>query len=53
MTKTSSNQLQALNTDVRHWEELIDFIGKKIYPKEPYFLTALYRWNLMQEELDK
>jgi hypothetical protein len=51
--QTSSNQFQALYTDVRHWEELIDIIGKNCSPKEPYCLTAIYKCNLMQEELDE
>jgi hypothetical protein len=46
-------QLQASYTDVRHWEELIDFIEKNCGPKEPYCLTALYKCNLTQEELDE
>jgi hypothetical protein len=50
---TSSMQFQASYTDVRHWEELTDFIEKNCSPKEPYCLTALYKGNLMQEELDK
>jgi len=51
--QTSSNQLQALYTDVRHWEELIDFIEQNCSPKEPYCLTAIYKCNLKQEELDE
>jgi hypothetical protein len=50
---TSSMQFQASYTDVRHWEELIDFIEKNCSPKEPYCLTALYKCNLTQEELDE
>jgi hypothetical protein len=50
---TSSMQFQASYTDVRHWEELIDFIEKNCGPKEPYCLTALYKCNLTQEELDE
>jgi hypothetical protein len=50
---TSSMQLQALYTDVRHWEKLIDFIEKNCDSKEPYCLTVLYKCNLMQEELDE
>jgi hypothetical protein len=46
-------QFQASYTDVRHWEELIDFIEKNCGPKEPYCLTALYKCNLTQEELDE
>ena len=49
---TSSMQLPALYTDVKHWEELIDFIEKNCGPKEPYCLTALYLCNLTPEELD-
>jgi len=51
--QTSRMQLQALYTDVRHWEELIDFIEQNCCPKEPYCLTALYKCNLTQEELDE
>jgi len=51
--QTSSMQLQASYTDVRHWEELIDFIEQSCSPKEPYSLTAIYKCNLMQEELDE
>jgi hypothetical protein len=50
---TSSIQLQASYTVVRHWEELIDVIKKNCGPKEPYCLTALYKCNLTQEELDE
>jgi hypothetical protein len=48
-----SMQLLASYTDVRHWEELIDFIKQNCCPKEPYCLTALSKWNLTQEELHK
>ena len=50
---TSSMQLQASYTDVKHWEELIDFIEKNCGPKEPYCLTALFECNLTQEDLDE
>jgi len=46
-------QFQASYTDVRHWEKLIDFIEKNCGPKEPYCLTALYTFNMTQEELDQ
>jgi len=46
-------QFQASYTDMRHWEELIDFIEKNCGPKEPYCVTALYKCNLTQEELDE
>jgi len=45
-------QLQASYTDVRHWEEPIDFIEKNCYPTEQYSLAAIYKCNLTQEELD-
>jgi len=51
--RTSSMQLQASYTDVRHWEELIDFIEQNCSPKEPYSLTAIYKCNLTQDELDE
>ena len=51
--QTSSMQLQPLYTDLRHWEELTNFIEKNCGPKEPYSLTALYKCNLTQEELDE
>jgi len=51
--ETSSNQFKALYTDVRHWEELIDFIEKNCSPKESYCLTAIYKCNSTQEELDE
>jgi hypothetical protein len=51
--QTSSMQLQALYTDVRNWEELIDFIEQNCSSKDPYSLTAISKCNLMQEELDK
>jgi len=51
--QTSSMQLQASYTDVRHWKELIDFMETNCCPKEPYRLTALYKCNLTQEELDE
>jgi len=46
-------QFQALYTDVRHCEELIDFIKKNCCTKEPYCLTALYKCNLTQAELNQ
>jgi hypothetical protein len=50
---TFSMQLQASYTDVRHWEELINFIEKEFGLKKPYCLTALYEFNLTQEQLDE
>jgi len=43
---TSSMQLQAWYPDVRHWEDLIDFIEKHCGPTEPYCLTGIYNCNL-------
>jgi len=51
--ESSSMQLQASYPDVRHREELNDFIEKNCGPIEPYCLTALYKCHLTQEELDK
>ena len=51
--QTSSMKLQASYTDVRHWEELIDFIEQNCSPKEPYSPTAIYQCIIRQEELDK
>ena len=51
--QTSSNQLQALYTDLKHWEELIDFIEKNCPPNEPYYLIGIYKCNLTQKELDE
>jgi len=51
--QTSSMQLQASYSDVRHWEELIDFIEQNCSPKEPYRLTAIYKCNLTLEDLEE
>jgi hypothetical protein len=51
--QTSSMQLQSSNTDVRHWEVLIDFIKQNCCPKEPYSLTVLYKYNLTQQDLNE
>jgi len=50
---TSNMQYNAAYTDVRHCEELIDYMEQNCSPKEPYFLTAIYKCNLTQEELYK
>ena len=49
----SPNQLQAAYTDVRHWDELIDFIIKNGRPTEPYILTSKFKCTLEQAELDE
>jgi len=45
-------QLQASYTDVRHWEELVDFIDKTGRPKEPYILRSMFKCGLEQDELE-
>ena len=49
----SPNQLHAAYTDVRHWDELIDFINKNGRPTEPYILTSKFKCTLEQAELDE
>jgi len=39
-------QLQAPYTDVRYWEELIDFIDKNGGPKESYIMTSMFKHTL-------
>jgi len=46
-------QFQPSYTDVRHWQELFDSIERNCSLKEPYCLTALYKCNLTEEELDE
>ena len=43
-------QLNASYTDVRHWEELIDFINKYDCLKEPYILRSMFKCTLEQDE---
>jgi len=49
----SPNQLQASYTDVRHWDELIDFINKYGRPTVPYILRSKFKCTLEQAELDE
>jgi len=49
----SPNQLQAAYTDVRHWEELIDFINNNEGWSEPYILTPKFKCMLEQAELEE
>jgi len=46
-------QLQAFYTDVRHWEELIDFIDKNGGLKKPYIMTSMFKCTLEQAELEE
>jgi len=43
-------QLQASYTDVRHWEELVDFIDKNGGPKEPDILSSMFKCSLEQDK---
>jgi len=49
----SPNQLQAVYTDARHSEELIDFINKNGRPKEPYIPTSRFKCTLGPDKLDE
>jgi len=49
----SPNQLQAAYTDVRHWDELIEFINNNGRPTEPYIPTSKFKCMLEQAELDE
>jgi len=46
-------QLQASDTDVRHWEEMVDFIDKNGGPKESYILTSILKCTLEQDKLEE
>ena len=46
-------QLQASYTDVRHWEELKNFIENNEDPNEPYILTSMFKCTFKQNKLDK
>ena len=45
--------LQASYTDVRHWEELVNFIAKNGGPKEPYIPTSMFNCTLEQDDLEE
>jgi hypothetical protein len=49
--EASCNELQASYTNVRHWEELIDFIKQNCSPKELHYWTAICQCNFTYEEL--
>jgi len=46
-------QLQASYTDVRHWEELVDFVDKNGGLKEPHILRSMFKCTLEQDELEE
>jgi len=50
----ASKQLQASYTNVRRWEELVNFIDKNGGPKAPYSPTSMFKctlqWDKMEEE---
>lgn len=48
----SSKQLHMIYTDVRHWEELIDFIHSNARMIEPYIQTLMCKCTLEQDNLD-
>jgi hypothetical protein len=49
----STNQLQAAYPNVRHQEELIDFININGRMKEPYTVTLTFRCTLEKDQLDE
>jgi len=49
----SPKQLLALYTDVRHWDELVEFMDENGGPKEPYILTSMFKCILEQDRMDK
>jgi hypothetical protein len=46
-------QLQASYTDVRHLDELVNFIDKGRSPKEPYILRTMYMCTMDQDGLEE
>jgi len=49
----SPNQLHTTYSNVRYWEELIDFINHNGRPTEPYILSSKFKCTLEQAELDE
>ena len=49
----SPKQLRFSYSDVRHWEELVDFIHLNGGWKEPYILTLMFKCTLEQHYLDE
>jgi len=49
----AAQQLHTEFTDVRHQEELSDFIDSKRGPKEPYIMTSMVKCTLEQAELEE
>jgi hypothetical protein len=39
-------------TDVRHWEEFVDFVDKNGGPKESYILKLMFKCTLEHDELE-
>jgi hypothetical protein len=46
-------QLQASYTDVRHWEEFVDFFNQNGGPKEPYIVTSIFKFPLEHNKLEE
>jgi len=47
----AAKQLHTSYTDVRHWEELVDFIDKNGCPKEQFISPSLFQCTLEQDKL--
>lgn len=47
------NQLPTLYTNVKHWEELIDFIHNNGGQKEVYTLTLMFKFSVTQDKLNE
>ena len=52
-TVQAPEQLQPLYINMRHWEELVDFIDKNCSPKESYILTAMFKCTLEQDKVEE
>jgi hypothetical protein len=48
----AAKQLQASDPDVRHWEELVDFIDKNGGLKEPFILTSISKCAMEQGHIE-
>ena len=49
----AAKQPQASYSDVRHWEELVDFIDKNRGPKQPYILPSMFKCTLAQDKSEE
>jgi hypothetical protein len=46
-------QLQASYSDIRHFEEFVNFIDNNRGPNEPYILRSMFKCTLEQNELEE